>query len=232
MQRDNGAAERYMAAMVHYYDATRIPAEPGQAAGVRRDMARDPAHWGHAMVADLHALFRGRRVLELACGMGRWTQFVAESAAFVLATDTSPNLLRNAAGLNLPPDRVRFALHDAMDVEAITEPVDAAFHANFVNHLPADVRAEFHARLHRRVGRGALVVAAGQQYSDRWRKQMYAKPGSPDTYATRTDDGVTVELVDNEYDEARLRAELGATADGLQFRAGPGFWWAWYHVAG
>jgi 2-polyprenyl-6-hydroxyphenyl methylase / 3-demethylubiquinone-9 3-methyltransferase len=65
--------------------------------------------------------FAGRNVLEVGCGGGRLTTFVASRAASVYAFDPDAGRVEQAASA-LPAevrDRVRFAVHDAeaLDVE-------------------------------------------------------------------------------------------------------------------
>src|SRR5215212_8349048 len=105
----------YLSGMVKYYNEARLPSQPGDAAGFREKVEGDRTHWAHGMIEDLRSAVRGQCVLEIACGMGRWTQFAADSASFVLATDAAPNLLENARGLNLPAERVEFREVDAFD---------------------------------------------------------------------------------------------------------------------
>lgn len=57
--------------------------------------------WVRACVNNLRSVFRGKRVLEVACGAGKWTQFFADVAEQVLATDQSSRLLNYARDLKL-----------------------------------------------------------------------------------------------------------------------------------
>ncbi len=221
----------YLSNMVHYYNEARLPQKPGDAAGFFNDVQRDPNHWAHEMVQDLRAFVSGRRVLEVACGMGRWTQFAAETAGFVLATDAAPNLLANAEGLRLPRDRVRFRCVNAFDIGSLKDEFVCAMHLNFFNHLPAPAAARFLSVLHARLGPGGRVFAAGQQYSANWKQQMYTRDGSPDTFSMRREDGFNFELVDNEFDESRVRQCLAGAATNLQVKIGRAFWWATYTVS-
>lgn len=70
-----------------------------------------------AAVADL----RGKRVLEVGCGDGRLTTFVAPRAAYVYAFDPSREAIVKASGALSAEGRstVRFAVHSAqaLDVE-------------------------------------------------------------------------------------------------------------------
>ena len=54
---------------------------------------------------------RGRRVIEVGCGTGRNTAWLAEHAASVLGLDLSEGMLARARAL-VPAEHVRFARHD------------------------------------------------------------------------------------------------------------------------
>ncbi len=49
----------------------------------------------------LRQLVKGRHVLELACGTGYWTEIMAETAASIVASDISPEMIAEARGKNL-----------------------------------------------------------------------------------------------------------------------------------
>jgi SAM-dependent methyltransferase len=220
----------YLRGLVAYYNEARVPKTPGDAAGFRRDVENDSNHWATAMIADLRSLARGKRVLEIAAGLGRWTQFMADEAEFVLATDSSPNLLANAAGLGLPAQCVEFRRVDAFDIGLIEGAFDVAVHLNFFNHLPATLAQRFNDVVHERMGIGASVFAGGQQYSSNWKQHMYPKPGSPDTFSIREEEGFRFEIVDNQFDEQRIRGSFAPRATDLQIRIGRAFWWATYAI--
>jgi demethylmenaquinone methyltransferase/2-methoxy-6-polyprenyl-1,4-benzoquinol methylase len=57
----------------------------------------------------LPALFEGRRVLEIACGTGYWTQFIARNAVHVNACDINESVLEIAREKPIPKGRVTFA---------------------------------------------------------------------------------------------------------------------------
>jgi ubiquinone/menaquinone biosynthesis C-methylase UbiE len=71
--------KNYYAARVHEFD--RVYAKPE-----RQNDLRHLKNW-------LPAAFSHRRVLEVACGTGYWTQFIAPNAARVVATDATPETL-------------------------------------------------------------------------------------------------------------------------------------------
>ena len=61
----------------------------------------------------LPRLFEGRRVLEVACGTGYWTQFIAKRAAHVTACDINEAVLEIAREKPIAKGRVTFARADA-----------------------------------------------------------------------------------------------------------------------
>jgi demethylmenaquinone methyltransferase/2-methoxy-6-polyprenyl-1,4-benzoquinol methylase len=50
----------------------------------------------------LPEVFRGRRVLEIACGTGYWTQFIAPVATGVVAIDSARETIDIARGASRP----------------------------------------------------------------------------------------------------------------------------------
>ena len=89
---------------------------------VRDGQAAEPS--AIAAAADLD----GKRVLEVGCGSGRLTRFIAERAAHVYAFDPNADDLAKAqASLSeAARDRVRFAVHDAQALDVERERFDLA----------------------------------------------------------------------------------------------------------
>jgi ubiquinone/menaquinone biosynthesis C-methylase UbiE len=89
---------------------------------VRDGQAAEPA--AIAAAADLD----GKRVLEVGCGSGRLTGFVAKRAAYVYAFDPKAADLAKARESLGPEarDRVRFAVHDAEALDVERERFDLA----------------------------------------------------------------------------------------------------------
>jgi ubiquinone/menaquinone biosynthesis C-methylase UbiE len=89
----------------------------------RRDReAIEPAEI--AKVVDL----AGKRVLDVGCGTGRLTAFVARHAAYVYAFDLSPESIEEARSAVAAADceRVRFEVHGAEALDVPRERFDLA----------------------------------------------------------------------------------------------------------
>lgn len=156
----------------------------------------------------LRELMTGRRVLELACGDGYWTDELAEYAESVLATDINPNLIEMAKTRALPEDVVQFAVADALDLQVQGE-FTACFAGFWWSHVRRQDQADVIARLTNIVGKGGLLVlvdnsiiegetaiartdAEGNTY------QIHAVPG-----------GDRYEIVKNYHTDSTLRKRLG-----------------------
>src|SRR6185436_2754886 len=87
-RRPEDRMQRYYADRAPEYDS--IYAKPERQADLR------------AIEAWLAATLRGCTVLEIACGTGHWTQFIAPVAAGVVALDAAPETIRIAES-RVPP---------------------------------------------------------------------------------------------------------------------------------
>ena len=180
---------------------------------------------------------RGKRVLEVAAGHGRWTRYVAQVADYVLATDASPRMLAQAEELvahrqDLPDGKVEFLHLDAFEIGRAPGTFDFGFSVNWVEHIPKVRVDEFLNAFHQKLGQGAKALIAINYFSDASRAKLYQKSDGSDWYNKRTrPDGSSYEIVDNEYSEEELRQMLKGRAKYVEFYSGVKFYWVTYEVA-
>ncbi|MGZ5818940.1 MAG: class I SAM-dependent methyltransferase, partial [Burkholderiaceae bacterium] len=113
-------------------------------------------------LAKLHERVRevlsGHRVLELACGTGHWTEQFAASAASVLATDISPEMLERAKAKGLSSDKVQFRLMDAFEPDVEGGDFTACFAGFWWSHVKRQEQESFLAMLRKKLGKDTLLV--------------------------------------------------------------------------
>lgn len=103
-------------------------------------------------------LFRGRTVLEVACGTGYWTQYIARTARHVYAGDINEAVLEIAREKPIAPGRVTFLRADAVTLEGVPPGCDAAFAGFWWSHVRKSAVAQFVANLAARLEPGAVVA--------------------------------------------------------------------------
>jgi SAM-dependent methyltransferase len=89
-----------------------------------------------ALKERLRRMLSGRRVLELACGTGYWTQVIAPVAAQVTALDVNEEVLDIARAKNYPPVRVQFMRADCTAPPDLGRRHDALFAGFWWSHVP------------------------------------------------------------------------------------------------
>jgi demethylmenaquinone methyltransferase/2-methoxy-6-polyprenyl-1,4-benzoquinol methylase len=230
-------ADQYLGHMRSYYDnpSHTAYAQHGSVFADEYDARyHTPGDGLRELMLVLREMTAGKRVLEIACGHGRWTRYVAQVASHVLATDNSPRMLKQAAELvhhnnPLPPGRVEFRECNAMDVANLPETFDAGFHVNFFDHLPRTLHQPFLDGFHSRLEPGAPVLLGVNKLTDKTRQNLYAKPGYDDKYLLRhRPDGSTYEIIDNEMNEQELTAAIGLRGKDFHFTAGKNLTWLAY----
>jgi demethylmenaquinone methyltransferase/2-methoxy-6-polyprenyl-1,4-benzoquinol methylase len=100
--------------------------------------------------------FAQRSVVEVACGTGYWTQFIAPAAASFTATELLPEPLQFAKA-RPGVDAVRFLQADAYALPELGR-FDGAFAGLWLSHVPVRRRGEFLTSLLRLLSPGARVV--------------------------------------------------------------------------
>src|SRR5471032_209833 len=97
------------------------------------------------------ALFRGRTVLEIACGTGYWTQHIARAAKKVHACDINEAVLEIAREKPIAPGKADFFKADAISLAGAPPGCDAAFAGFWWSHVKKSGIAQFVSNLSRKL---------------------------------------------------------------------------------
>src|SRR5579863_8975312 len=83
------------------------------------------------------ALSPCKRVLEIGCGTGMFTEMFAATGATIVAVDISPKLLQKALARRLPTDQVTFYERRFEECQ-VEGPFDAVIGSSILHHLEID----------------------------------------------------------------------------------------------
>lgn len=177
------------------------------------------------------AYFAGRDVLEIACGTGWWTQFIAPVARKVTATDINEETLAVARTKDLPAGRVTFATADVYNLPAHYTGFTGAFAGFWWSHMLRAERRGFIATLHRVLAPGAVVVALENLYVEGSSTPIAYVDADGNTFQRRKlDDGSQHDVLKNFPTEAELRADLGDLGTAVEYTALDYYWLFKYAV--
>ena len=175
--------------------------------------------------------FAGASVLEIACGTGYWTQFIAEVAARVRATDLTPHTLSIAEG-RVTKANVEFLIGDAYAPAQYAGQFDAAFAGFWFSHVPMSRRDEFLSALNAALEPGAKVVMLDNRFVEGSSSAISEQDAAGNTYQIRRlGDGTTHRVLKNFPSEAELLSlarRAGKDARITQWQ----YYWAMEYVTG
>jgi ubiquinone/menaquinone biosynthesis C-methylase UbiE len=206
----------YYQARAPYYDA--VYARPERAADIA------------FLAYDLPARLAGRRVLEVACGTGYWTQHIAPAARAVVATDAAQEPMQFAR-LRPALAAVEFVQADAYALPASLGQFDAAFAGLWLSHVPRQERGRFLASLHARLAPGARVVFIDNSEVQCRDLPIVERDAFGNTYQQRRlADGSVHRVLKNFPSHAELAQMLRGLGTVEEFRELDNFWLLAYRV--
>ena len=158
--------ERYdLEAAARYWGSERLKAHDELAAVLSlsepREVNQAYHRWESSLVLETLGGVRGRRVLDLACGVGRLTVPLARAGARVLALDSAPGMLARCerhlrqAGLL---GRAELALGPAWSIPVPDRSLDGAVCVGLLEHLPPAQQVRVLAEVARVLKRGASLA--------------------------------------------------------------------------
>jgi demethylmenaquinone methyltransferase/2-methoxy-6-polyprenyl-1,4-benzoquinol methylase len=161
----------------------------------------------------LASAFRGRSVLEVACGTGFWTQHIATHAVRVDAYDINDETLQIARTKPVDPERVRFARGDAYAPPPAETRHDGAFAGFWWSHVPLREQTRFLTGLHAALAPGARVVFIDNRYVEGSSTPVSRTDAEGNTYqARKLDDGSSHEVLKNFPTPEALQAAVAPFA--------------------
>jgi SAM-dependent methyltransferase len=213
-------------ALRRYYD---------EQANVYDDMYRrsDPV-WRRELEALADAMVNalsGRRVLEVACGTGFWTEIVAKAARHVVAVDVSEKMLRVARKRRMRSINVEYIHGDAYALGKIPGEFDGGLANFWFSHIPKARINEFLDGFHKKLGNTAAVFMADNVYIPGIGGQLITRLEIEDTFKLReASDGAKHEVLKNYYNRDTLKRILSPKTSDLKVHEAKYFWWANYMV--
>jgi len=175
-----------------------------------------------ALRARIGKMFAGRRVLELACGTGYWTEVIAAGAAQVTAVDINEEVLQISRTRRYPENRVNFVAGDCYAPPDLGHVHDALFAGFWWSHVPLERMETFMKSATRSVAPGALIVFLDNRYVAGSSTPVSRRDAEGNSYQSRKlDDGSSHEVLKNFPAEGELiqrasRHGWGANVDLLE----------------
>jgi demethylmenaquinone methyltransferase/2-methoxy-6-polyprenyl-1,4-benzoquinol methylase len=179
----------------------------------------------------LSSAFTARTTLELACGTGYWTRFIATTAKELAAIDVSAETLHMARA-RVKSLGVSFVLGDAYRLPVAARRFDAAFAGFWFSHVPRARAREFLRGLHRALVPGAKVVFLDNRFVPGSSTPIAEQDGDGNTYQLRRlEDGSTHRVLKNFPSESELPRAVAGLAEEIRFHEWQYFWAMEYVVA-
>lgn len=196
-------------------------------------LRREPA-WRKSLEAladEMSNALCGRRVLEVACGTGFWTEVAAKAATHIVAIDASEEMLKIARKRKLRSANVEYVHCDAYSLDEIPGKFDAGLANFWFSHVPKSRINEFLSNFHNRLERPAVVFMADNHLVVGIGGQLIAKVGIEDTFKLReAADGSKNEVLKNYYSSDDLRQLFSPFSSDLKIDETKYFWSVMYTV--
>lgn len=175
--------------------------------------------------------FAAASVLEIACGTGYWTQFLAPVAARVVALDAAHETLEIARA-RVTSSTACFVVGDAYALSPSLGSFSAAFAGFWFSHVPIGRRREFVGGLAALLQPGARVVLLDNLFVEGSSSPITDTDVEGNTYQLRKlADGSTHRVLKNFPSADELHASLGSWGTRGELTTWQ-YYWAFEFVAG
>ena len=170
-----------------------------------------------------------RKVLEIACGTGYWTQFVAPNCVSIVATDYNTEVLDIAKERLNNFKNISFTKSDAFKLNNLDQEFNSALAGFWWSHLKKAEISNFLNVLHSKLLPGSIVVIADNNYVEGSSTPISREDQEGNTYQIRRlDNGSEQEILKNFTTEQSFFQSVSPFSDNIGFKSLKYFWYAWY----
>jgi demethylmenaquinone methyltransferase/2-methoxy-6-polyprenyl-1,4-benzoquinol methylase len=153
--------------------------------------------------------FANRRILEVACGTGYWTELLAMTATHVTAVDVTEATLELARAKPIAAQRVRFQQADAYALNSVEGDFDAGAAMFWWSHVPRQRLQEFLRGFHSKLQPGSIVAFIDNQFVEGNSTPIARTDDEGNTFQKRKiENGNTFEVLKNYPSDTELQAVL------------------------
>lgn len=131
-------------------------------------------------------IFRNRIVLEVACGTGYWTQYIAREAKRVYACDINEAVLEIAREKAIAPGKATFFKADAVTLDGVPGTCNAAFAGFWWSHVKKSELALFVKNLSLKLEPGARVAILDNTFAHGSSTPILRTDAEGNTYQMRS----------------------------------------------
>lgn len=174
--------------------------------------------------------FKGRFVLELACGTAFWTKYLLKSAKKVLATDYSLNMLKIASSRVSKSANIILLQADAYNPPFSFPKFNGAMANFWFSHIPKKRMKKFLTILHSRLNKHSVVLMVDDVYRKGRGGELVQKAGQ-DTFKRRLlKSGERFDILKNYYSKSELEEIFSKYSKNLEVVYLTNFWIVKYYI--
>ena len=172
----------------------------------------------------LQTIFKDKKVYEIACGTGFWTQTIAATAESVIATDINRSVIEIAEQKTYEKNNVTFKVED------IFSPASVIKHENFFggfiwSHISLQDLNSFLTVIHNSTKVGGTIVFMDNKYVEGSNHPITHTDEHGNTFQSRKlDDGTSHLVLKNFPDEKSLRDRLSGLVAAVEYIDLKYFW--------
>ena len=176
--------------------------------------------------------FESKDVLEIACGTGYWTQFIAESARSIYAIDSSKEVLNLAEQKDYKKCKVCFLESNAYSLKNLDGSFNGGFCGFWWSHIPKSRVKHFIKTFHSKLSEDAHVVIIDNRYVEGNSTEISRTDSDGNTYQIRKlENGNEYEVLKNYPEEQEITTLLTPYVNKIQYISFKYYWLCKYRVS-